>query len=135
MKKTALFLIQAILLIAIAAAHAYALMVDLYWHYPLANRAIHFAGGLWISLAALWLFGIRRMSLSFTIMLGIVITISIGWEIFEVVIGMTAQEANYVLDTALDLAMDLSGGILGYYAFRFMIQSFTHGETVQNNPS
>ena len=135
MKNTVLFLIQAALLIGIAAAHAYALTVDLYWHYPLANRAIHFSGGVWISLAALWLCGVRRISLNFITMLGIVIAISIGWEIFEVMIGMTAQEANYVLDTALDLTMDLCGGILGYYAFRFMIQSSTHGETVQNNPS
>lgn len=135
MKNPTLFVIQAALLLAIAAAHAYALSVDLYWYYPLANRAIHFSGGLWVALAAVWLLVQRGLPSTFTRVIAIVIGISIAWEIFEFAIGMAAQEADYILDTLLDLVMDLCGGLLGYFLARSMVQSPVNGEAVQNNPS
>jgi len=123
MKNTALFLLQATVLLAIAVAHAYALSVDLYWHYPLTNRIIHFSGGLWVALASVWLLSYRGIPLTFTRILAIVIGISIAWEIFELAIGMAKEEAQYALDTTLDLIMDLCGGILGYFAASRMVQS------------
>lgn len=135
MKNPTLFVVQAILLLAIAAAHAYALSVDLYWHYPLTNRIIHFSGGLWVALASVWLLSYRGIPLTFTRVLAIVIGISIAWEIFELAIGMAKEEAQYALDTTLDLIMDLGGGVAGYFSARFMVQSPINGEAVQNNPS
>lgn len=109
-----LFIAQALLLLVILIIHAVSLELFLYWHYPLLNRAIHFLGGLWVALACAWL--LLRTSRNPTFVLIMLTTIGIGvaWEIFEVAIGMTSEE-NYVLDTTLDLIMDTSGGLLGYF--------------------
>lgn len=135
MKNLTLFGIQAVLLLLIAASHAYALSVDLYWQYPFVNRVIHFSGGLWVALAALWLFTHRGERATFTRVIAIVIAISIAWEIFELAIGLAKQEANYVLDTTLDLVMDLLGGALGYFVGSSMVQWSINGETSENNSS
>src|SRR5262245_30560245 len=109
MKNNVLFWIQVVLLLAIAGAHAYALSVHLYWFFPIANGAIHFAGGLWVALASIWLLAFMGTPTRFIRIACIVIGISVAWEIFEFAIGMTTQESNYVLDTALDLLMDMTG--------------------------
>lgn len=134
MKNRLLFAIQAVLLLAIAASHAYALSSDLYWFFPVLNRAIHFAGGVWVALVSVWLFDFQGRPIRILPILTSVILVSIAWEIFEVAIGMT-NESNYALDTILDLCMDVLGGLIGFFAARFMVQSFTHGETVQDNSS
>lgn len=134
MKNRVLFVLQASLLLAIAASHAYALSNDLYWFFPILNRAIHFAGGVWVALVSVWLFALQGRPVRILPILASVVFVSIGWEIFEVAIGMT-NESNYVLDTVLDLCMDVLGGLVGFFAARFMVQSFTHGETAQDNSS
>ena len=134
MKNRLLFALQAVLLVGIAALHAYALSVDLYWHYPLLNRAIHCAGGVWVALATVWLFAFQSRPIRILPILTSVLLVSIGWEIFEVAIGMT-YEKNYAYDTTLDLCMDTIGGLFGFFAGRFMVQSRLHGETVQDNSS
>lgn len=134
MKNATLFCVQAALLAAIAASHAYALSVDLYWHYPLANRIIHFCGGLWVALASVWLFVRHGQTALFARVFAIVVGISIAWEIFEYAIGMTKQEADYALDTALDLLMDVVGGSLGYFVARSMIQLIPD-EASESHPS
>lgn len=134
MKNKVLFGVQAILLIAIAAAHAYALSVDLYWYHPFVNRIIHFAGGLWVAFAALWAIAQQGRRVHFLSILGIVVLVSIGWEIFEVAIGMT-NEKNYALDTALDLLMDVCGGTAGYFVAKFMLQSERNEQAVETDPS
>ena len=134
MKNSILFWLQAALLLAIAVAHAYALSVDLYWHYPLANRIIHFSGGLWVALASVWLLAHQGLPHRFIRIMAVVIGVSIAWEIFEYAIGMTKQEANYVLDTSLDLLMDVVGGALGYFVAQFMVE-LTPNEGDETDPS
>jgi hypothetical protein len=127
MKNKLLFYIGALLLLGIAVVHALALQGDLYWFYPLLNRAIHFAGGVWIAFASVWLFAQLGRPGGIFRVLTAVILVSIAWEIFEVAIGMTTEK-NYVFDTSLDLIMDVSGGILGFLAARAMVQSAHNGE-------
>lgn len=127
MKNKLLFYSGGILLLAIAVSHAIALQGDLYWYYPLLNRAIHFSGGLWVAFASVWLFSQLERPRGFFRILTCVILISVAWEIFEVAIGMT-EETNYLFDTSLDLVMDVCGGILGYFVARIMVQSANNGE-------
>jgi hypothetical protein len=43
----------------------------------------------------------------------VVIVMSLAWEIFELAAGVPIEE-NFALDTAIDLTMDVFGGIVGY---------------------
>ncbi|MFZ2886688.1 MAG: hypothetical protein WA021_02595 [Minisyncoccia bacterium] len=133
MTNRALFYIQALLLALIAIVHAFALMHDLYWYYPLLNRAAHFSGGLWVALATIWLLAHLAREFRFVRVMTIVVLVSIAWEIFEVAIGMT-HEQNYVLDTSLDLIMDTLGGMCGFFIARRMVQSRNNGSQ-ESNPS
>lgn len=113
-----LFFAQAALLASIAAVHFLALQLYLYWYFPLLNRAIHFAGGLWAALILVWIIRFRKQEPRFfQILLGAIL-IGVAWEIFEASIGMTREAPNYVLDTTLDLTMDTLGALIGFLLTR-----------------
>src|SRR3989344_497735 len=117
MTERLLFLIQALVLAVVATVHIAALQLYLYWYFPWLDLFVHFAGGLWVALAATWLVLFARREPRFLILIFAVITVGILWEFFEMAIGMTNEE-NYFLDTALDLAMDYMGGVAGYFIAR-----------------
>ena len=122
MKNRALFWIQAFLLLCIGVCHAYALSHDTYWYFPILNRVMHFSGGVWVALASLWILAYVGGDTGFARLIVIVMLVSLGWEVFEVAIGMT-HEANYVVDTVLDLIMDFLGGVVGFILARPLLTS------------
>lgn len=102
---------QPIVLIILTALHLASIEYDLYWQFLWLDLISHTLGGVWAGLCVLWL---RSLSghppTLFWGFLGAFI-IGIGWEVLEVVAGLP-REANYTLDTSIDLLMDVLGGVL-----------------------
>lgn len=75
-----------------------------------------------MALASLWILAYVGGDTGFARLIVIVMLVSLGWEVFEVAIGMT-HEANYVVDTVLDLIMDFLGGVVGFILARPLLTS------------
>jgi zinc transporter ZupT len=120
----------ALLSIVIAAVHLTALNTALYWIHPWLDECMHLIGGALLALIGLWLalrFGyISRAELTnwrtMIYLFVFVLTISAGWEIFEVWAGIPIYE-SYARDTVSDFVMDLLGGALLYSTVCFMNES------------
>lgn len=124
-----LFLIQTLLIAIIGAVHIAALKLYLYWLFPWLDVFVHFGGAMWVALAAMWLLSSVHQRLSFLKVFFIIVTVSVGWELFEAWGGIP-REANFVFDTSLDLLMDVLGGIMGYLWGKHMLARdtmTTHG--------
>jgi len=115
--RPTLFLAQTFVILLVAAVHLAALEWYLYWYYPWLDLLTHFLGGLWIALASVWVISYTKREVNLFHVIGIALTIGIGWEIFEYFAG-TPREANFIFDTLLDLAMDFGGGLFGYLITR-----------------
>lgn len=120
------------LAITIAVIHAKTVELYLFWTYPWLDLLLHFLGGLWLTVTSLWffffsdLFKIRISKRNiFLVTLISVVVIGLSWEVFEIVIGVTLGEPNFVTDTVSDLIMDFIGAFLGYKLF---IESFLKNE-------
>ena len=100
--------ISALLAAGIALVHAAALANAWYWTYPYLDMAMHVAGGALIALLASAFLGAR-----FAIIV-LALGIGISWEVFEIVIGLARMEEHFVLDTSIDLCMDILGAVLAY---------------------
>ncbi len=131
MSEQRLFYTQFVLLALIASVHIVALKLYLYWYFPLLNRLVHLAGGVWAALIVIWLLTILYRRPSFMLTLSLVLTIGVCWEYFEVFLGMTG-EVGYALDTVLDLLMDTLGGIAGYVFANRMLLSPALNERHEN---
>jgi hypothetical protein len=124
-----LFFIQALLIALIGAVHIIALRLYLYWLFPWLDVFMHFGGAMWVALAAIWFLSSVHQKMPFLLVLGIIIAVSVGWEIFEIWGGIP-REANFAFDTSLDLLMDVLGGITGYALGRHLLRRdnmTTHG--------
>ena len=118
-----LFISWTILLTMIAILHVTALEFFLYWLYPWFDIMMHFLGGLFVGLSALWFFfqsGYVRINQSIwniiIVSVSSIILIGVGWEIFEVMAGVPII-GNYILDTATDLVMDVIGVTVATFVF------------------
>lgn len=71
------------------------------------------------------------MSRLLPIVLGSVLLIAVGWEIYEYALGATYGGEGYILDTTFDLVSDIVGGFIGYY----LVSRFTNHLLInqQNN--
>ncbi|MBI2618129.1 hypothetical protein HYW58_01620 [Candidatus Kaiserbacteria bacterium] len=123
MYRHPLFITWFSLLVLIALLHAAALEFFFYWTYDWLDILVHFLGGMFISLSALWFFfesGYVNLKKSvrnvFLASIGAIIIIGIGWEIFEVLAGIPMED-NYALDTAIDMVMDILGALVASYAY------------------
>ena len=132
MYRHPLFIFIFALMSLIALLHTAATELFLYWLYPWFDTLVHFLGGLFIGLSALWLFfesryfALERSALrAFLVTLGAIIVVGVGWEIFELVAGIPIED-NFVADTITDLSMDVLGAMLGYLAFKKLYLSVTH---------
>jgi hypothetical protein len=101
-----------------------------YWTITWYDIPMHFFGGVWVALAALWVSempcagrlkkGVFRAFPSMSSILACVIAVGIAWEAYEVIFGIAdVQMAGYAFDTTLDLVMDTLGGL----AVAFITQS------------
>lgn len=85
---------------------------------------MHFLGGLWLSLIALWFLNLRDISIKsiFKIII-IVFVVGILWEVFEVTVKDSITKNPFDLyDTISDLSFDIAGGFSG--VFYYMKNSF-----------
>lgn len=106
-------------LILVAVVHVIALELYLYWRFPWFDVPMHVLGGLCAALgySILPFIGLRKKGRYETVLwyIGAVLAIGLAWELFEYAAGISlVREAHFVLDTALDLGMDLVGGLIGY---------------------
>lgn len=101
----------------VAALEQWAVADFLYWRYVWFDMIMHFLGGLTIGLALVALMASKCRPFWF---LSGMIAVAIGWEVFEVLIG-SPREANYVLDSSIDLLMDTAGALIAYGAARHTI--------------
>ncbi|MFH0846044.1 MAG: hypothetical protein V1851_01440 [Patescibacteria group bacterium] len=95
----------------------------LYWRFWWFDIVMHFLGGIWIMLVSYYIFYlsdyaeyVRHLSKKyspFILSLSSIAFVGIFWELFELTTKVSIQ-SNYVLDTSLDLFMDMSGWIVAY---------------------
>ena len=101
---------------ALAWLHVTALGSYWYWYYPWLDVPVHFLAGALIATAVIGVLGsFRPYVFAASVLLG-----AVGWEVFELVIN-TEREANFILDTSLDLLMDVLGISISYAAARTTI--------------
>ena len=106
------------LITTIALLHVSATNLFWYWKFWWFDIMMHFLGGLWVGLMSLWLYYFSgfnshpRKEKKFVFLFSIisVLTIGIGWEVFEVLIQSNLSN-GYWVDTTQDLIMDTLGAL------------------------
>lgn len=118
--RTRIFLVT---FATLAAVHGVAIATSLYWHFWWFDMPMHFFGG---SIVALGLFTLADLSWPLPRwlfrpipFLSSVLLIALLWEVFELWAGIPI-EADYILDTSIDLLLGLTGGFLGYRLGRLL---------------
>lgn len=120
--KKPLLLETFILAIVIAVLHLLALKFSLYWIVPWTDIVMHLLGGLWVALFGMYiLFVMKIVHLPechrpnmFLVTMGFVLLVGLGWELWELLSGLTFVLRDKV-DTIIDLVMDILGGGLGFW--------------------
>lgn len=116
--KKELFIFDIVLLIFIASLNQIAISFHLYWLVWWFDILMHFLGGLWVGLSALWFvyfsdflkfFEYNKRNI-FLISLITTIVVGLGWEVFEFIIEVDFSN-GYWKDTIQDLIMDTIGAI------------------------
>ena len=131
--KKKLFLNISLLILFIFAVNALAVFLfSWYWTIWWFDMLMHFLGGLWVSLFALWMYffvftnKISSLSTFLKKHVGVVsfallsvLIIGFSWELFEVGVDNAIEFSNVrsLLDSASDLAWDAAGGMLGALYF------------------
>ncbi len=117
MRIDSIFVLFFVGLLTLAGTHQLALWWYLYWVYEWFDIPMHFLGGVVIALGSRTELFERIMRLSFRSVwpvIGLVLAIGILWEVFEWFFVITDMR-GYVVDTTIDLVLDLLGGVVGYY--------------------
>lgn len=87
-----------------------------FWMYRWLDTPMHILGGFALgSLLIAFLFRFRPLYY----VVGMVV-VAVGWELFEAMLGFTAQP-DYVWDTAHDILNDALGSIMAYILARYTI--------------
>lgn len=112
---TRLFFVQLGVLAGIALFHGLALTYEWYWHVWQLDAPVHFAGGAWVCLAAYWMLRdvaghMTRGTAEKFFLLMTVLYVGVGWEVFEMFIGIIGTEGNDMFDSCKDVVMDMLGG-------------------------
>ncbi|RJQ34572.1 hypothetical protein C4556_02505 [Candidatus Parcubacteria bacterium] len=102
---------QLVTLVFLATLHLVGLEYHFYWRFLWLDTVSHALGGMWAAFFLLWI----RAYAGYipTVAWGIAGALILGviWEAFELLAGLV-PEANYALDTSIDLLMDALGGAL-----------------------
>lgn len=112
-----LFKIIAKLIVLIFILNYLATKFYLYYSIWYFDMPMHFLGGFFLGLSAIWLLSFKSSSLelSFNLICKIiffVLIIGVSWEIFEIAFNnIVAQFPFNNLDTISDIFFDLTGGI------------------------
>lgn len=93
----------------LAFLHIWATNDFFYWKYAWFDILMHYLGGV-TSAVFVSAFLLHKRDYLF---IPLLVLIFIGWEVFEYIFGLPV-EANYPVDTALDLLMDTLGAVTVY---------------------
>ena len=112
-RLVALFLLSST---AFAAVHLIATAGSLYWYYWWLDVVMHFWGGVLLGAGVHALSRLKSFSFTptLTLMLSVLITAAISWELFEWFTGLY-NPASYLLDTTQDLLLGLGGRLLAHF--------------------
>ncbi len=92
-----------------------------YWYSSIwyLDMPMHFLGGFWLGLAAIYLFLFGNQS--FKSILGIfliILIVGVGWEMFEILVDkFITYDLSNSLDTVSDILFDLAGGLSAVFYF------------------
>lgn len=101
----------------IAALHIGALQWQVYWMVWWFDVLVHTVAGAWVALALVWLlrrwwwYAVPPAQADRWLAVGVggALLVGIGWEVFEVLIGVPVTGETYILDTGIDLTADAIG--------------------------
>jgi len=107
-----------------------ALEYYLYWTYWWYDIVMHFLGGVLVAAMVVWVLTrfnflpkqTRYSSFMWTLLF--VLLVGASWEVFEYVNGFFIGEANIVADTALDLVMDVTGGVVSWLVLAPILKAY-----------
>ena len=117
MSEFRLLLAQLLLLVPLSITTWFAVEYFLYWRIWWLDIPMHFLGGFWVGLAAIYLlskYEISKYKCFFAVMF-IVFIIGLSWEVFEFTLDtlITFKKQNS-LDSSSDMFFDLAGGVVSY---------------------
>ena len=101
----------------LAVLHTWALTDYLYWYYLWLDVPMHLLGGLTLGM---FLISLSRTWRPLLYVLGIAFML-LGWEVFEVLLGVGREAKNYFFDTSLDVLMGALGAMIAYFLARFTL--------------
>jgi len=109
------FLLSAL---AFAVTHLIATAGSFYWYYWWFDIVMHFWGGLLIGLGVHALCRLKSVPLRPTLLVVLLTTTLavVGWELFEWFTDLY-NPTSYAADTALDVILGFSGGLLAHFFF------------------
>jgi hypothetical protein len=111
-----IFLLFTLSITMLAVLHTTALMFSLYFVYLWLDIPMHILGGATVALGYQSRFLLsryaHRLSFGLCATLGAVLLVGILWELYEFSVGPLLN--GYILDTALDIVMDICGALIGY---------------------
>ncbi|MEX0673027.1 MAG: hypothetical protein WDZ82_02305 [Candidatus Paceibacterota bacterium] len=123
------FLLSFVVLLAVTTTvHFTAQQYFLYYHFVWLDLFVHLLAGVGLGILVLWvlLFSswapLRYRAPWQFVMTSIISVLAVGalWELFEWYTSTRGPAANIVLDTTLDMLMNLLGAILaGWYVWHF----------------
>ena len=86
-----------------------------YWYFSIwyFDIIMHFLGGFWLGLVAVYFFSPRNISNSSVFkILAFVLLVGLGWEVFEIWINNFVGPMSFnIVDTLLDIVLDIFGGL------------------------
>lgn len=135
MHRTYLLNAIAVLVCVIATLHFLAINYYLYWMFWWYDIIVHFLGGVFVGLLALWLryfsgyLGAHAVPALSQVLLFVgvsVLVIGVGWEVFEWVTGETFRAEGYWQDTIVDVVLDLLGGFVATGFFQRSHKIYGH---------
>ncbi|HEY0907879.1 MAG TPA: hypothetical protein VGE35_00860 [Candidatus Paceibacterota bacterium] len=109
------FIPSFVLMVIIAALHWVGSLSDYYSADSLFDVPMHFMGGAWVALFALWFIATQygaflRKFLSVRNLLVFVFVFGVAWEFLELALKFnTIYDTGYGFDTTVDLIMDMIG--------------------------
>lgn len=123
MKKTVFFLFT-LSIVLLFVMHTAALLFSLYWIHPWLDIPMHALGGATVALGYQSQFLLSRyrdrLSFGYYATICVVLVVGILWEVYEAVVGPILP--GYMLDTSIDIVMDILGASIGYVVGRAIMK-------------
>lgn len=111
-----------------------AIDLSLYWALGWYDIMMHFLGGATIGVVVVWFLNLEDWPpRSFLLVLTYVMAVSVAYEIFEYMNGLTLSTQEYSIDTSIDLLMDAIGAIFMAFVVR-QIPKFSSKSLVVSEP-